>query len=922
MPAAWIRRQLEQTVKKEQRAKKRRIAPAGATGTTGTKRNAGNLQQPLVLVGDSESDDELPSRSQHNEESPQTASRTSPPARAKPSRIFPRRRARILSDDNDDDIVEISSSDGRSSPANFLAQDRGVMDDDEISTWLTRKNQSRSGGSGDLINRMLSRTSGTAQDPKRTSRKSRTGYNRDGTKLKQAKLTSMFRASSPEGAVIEVSSDEESRTKPTAGHTRPVTKNSTKRRTINHSRPQRTLMIRGDLAELLDANIAPNPELRKAEDRKSAHNRAVSTSNLQIREGHGLPSGTQTSSSRGRLPKMHPFNHKSVSADCGILPFKPQTKFLASTYLARGLLQNLLDVAAEANVLPAEATPVVLFGEHLNTRTSGINFVEQVRRLIPLWTSWLLGRKTETEQNVQRSFRFVALRVTHLLGNPPDTDQASSDPDSTPLELLEEDATEILTMVIATSRDDPALKDVTLESSYNWLAFHWFVIELAVRVACGNRRRALRISESAELNTTNLDTIVQLLIRVLLGYNISDRIQQAQDQADDIDDPVLETWICLLYLIDETEFAGATRWKPLWTRIELILDTPEFALSYKVFESERRWEHIFALCALSAFSCQTGRLLPSHVPVSRWPWVCKTIKDIRLKEDNIIAGANARQQRVDFYVRTVTARCWLLHTMWGWDYCHHDRLFAMLHPIFQSRKLSKLRDEKTDFPTFIRHLDLEHLDRFSHGDTAWSMFLKIFRRAIIDDPGGARKLYSICTPIGVLNFTDENPATDLDLSRLLNRFAIFLIILITDPSQERAADCIKRIQALISFPVADMRSREACIRAFQYTGLLLKFFKLDLTPLVDWMHNMIDSLQTEMKKHTLLPQRNRLAVLVLCLVRGAASIVSTSGFDRDSARDYPETTLLTPGKSDRTTRPPTLMHHSSDSGDVSSRFKK
>jgi hypothetical protein len=234
--------------------------------------------------------------------------------------------------------------------------------------------------------------------------------------------------------------------------------------------------------------------------------------------------------------------------------------------------------------------------------------------------------------------------------------------------------------------------------------------------------------------------------------------------------------------------------------------------------------------------------------------------------------------------------------MWGWNYQHHDRLFTLIYPIFQSRKLAKLRDEKTDFPPFIRHLDLENLDRFSNGDSAWSIFLKVFRRAIVDDPSGARKLYSTCIPIGVLNFTDENPATDMDLSRLLNRFAILLVVLITNPTQDRAVDCAKRIQALISFQTADMRSREACIRAFQYAGLLLKFYKLNFAPLTSWMRNMVASLQEGMKKATSLPHRNRLAVLVLCLLRGVCAIVSTAGFDRDSALEYPETGLLIPGK--------------------------
>ncbi|CAE6526120.1 unnamed protein product [Rhizoctonia solani] len=894
MPAAWIRRQMDRAGNKQKdetsNPQKRRMLPQ----TGGTKRNLANLQQPLVLLGDSESEEESNPGHQEDDEPVIQHVPSSPVIRAPdrpPAFRSRRRKAQVLSDDNEGDIVEVSSSDERSISSSAVMPKH--MDDDEISSWLTRRSPVQSGGGGDLINRMLSRTGEFSRNSKRTPKKQRAGYKQGGTKMKQAKLSSMFRASSPDGGVIEISSDDG---KPSAKPRGPRIHHDLSRgQGPKPSRSQRTFTIRSDWAELLDGTVAaPSADTRRAKDKKAAYNRTATTGNLYVREGQGQPPGTQAGGAGGRTSKAPGFDHKSISTDCGVFPFNPHTKFSLSTYIGRGFLQNLLDVVTTADTPSVEATPVVAFGEHLDTRLSGPDFVEKVRHLVPKWTGWILGQENETEQNVQRSFRYVALAMTHLLEGSTNPHPLDSELSSESLDFLEEDAAEILTLIGSVSQGDPALKDSSTESSSSWLLFHWFVVEVAARVACGNRRRTLRISTSAELDYTTFDATVQLLIRALLSYSISDRLQQAYDSSDDLNDPVLELWVCLIHLVDETRVAGATSWKPLWIRVEQVLDTPVFALSYKAFESERRWEHIFAFSALNMFSSQTGRLMPSHLPISRWAWVCKTIKDVRLKEDNTIAGASTRQQRIDFYVRTVMARCWLLHTMWGWNYQHHDRLFTLIYPIFQSRKLAKLRDEKTDFPPFIRHLDLENLDRFSNGDSAWSIFLKVFRRAIIDDPNGARKLYSTCIPIGVLNFTNENPATDMDLSRLLNRFAILLVILITDPTQDRATDCVKRIQALISFQAADMRSREACIRAFQYAGLLLKLYKLDFAPLASWMRNMVTSLQEDMKKATSVPQRNRLAVLILCLLRGVAAIVSTAGFDRDTELEYPETGFLIP----------------------------
>ncbi|CAE6510334.1 unnamed protein product [Rhizoctonia solani] len=893
MPTAWIRRQMDRIENKQQATTsnlpKRQTLPQ----TGGTKRNLANLQKPLVLLGDSESEEEINSVHQRGDSPVIQPALSSPVARTRkrsPVLASRRRKAQIVSDDNDGDIVNISSSEERSISSSAIVPKH--MDDDEISSWLTRRSPVRSGGGGDLINRMLSRTGEFSRNPKRTPKKHRAGYKHDGTMMKQAKLTSMFRASSPDGEVIELSSDDD---QPSAKRTGTrIHLDLSKKQGPKHARSQRTFTIRSDWAELLDGTVAPSTDVRRAKDKKAAYNRTASTNNVHIREGQGQPPGTQNNVPAGRASKAHPFDHKSVSTDCGILPFDPHTKFSSSTYIGRGFLHNLLDVIVAVDTPSVEVTPVVVFGEHLDTRLSGPDFVEKVRHLVPKWTGWLLGQENETEQNIQRSFRYIALTMTHLLEGPTNPHPFEPESSSGPLDFLEEDAVEILTLIHSVSQSDPALNDATIESSTSRLSFHWFLVEVAARVVCGNHRRTLRISATAELDSAAFDTAVQLLIRALLGCSIWDRLQDAYDATGDLNDLVLELWVCLIHLVDETRVSGATSWKPLWIRVEQVLDTPGFALPYKVFESERRWEHIFAFSALNMFSSQTGRLMPSHSPISRWAWVCKTIKDVRLKEDNTVAGTSTRQQRIDFYVRTVMARCWLLHTMWGWNYQHHDRLFTLLYPIFQSRKLAKLRDEKTDFPPFIRHLDLENLDRFSNGDSAWSIFLKVFRRAIIDDPNGARKLYSTCIPIGVLNFTNENPATDMDLSRLLNRFAILLVVLITDPTPNRAIDCVKRIQALISFQTADMRSREACIRAFQYTSLLLKFYKLDFAPLASWMRNIVTSLQEDMKKATTLPQRNRLSVLILCLLRGVASIVSTAGFDRDTELEYPETGMIIP----------------------------
>ncbi|KAG8793804.1 hypothetical protein FRC12_001576 [Ceratobasidium sp. 428] len=910
MPAAWVRRQMEEQTRKQQTKTTDRVRPDSPLrpGQSRARTRMRGTNEPLVLLGDSESDNDDVPRPTQSTVSPRPSLPTSPQVRKQiRPRVFPPKSTGHISDDSSgNDIVEILSSDDPS----VIEVTMPVVDDEEISSWLERRSPKRDGGDGrggggDLINRMLSRTGGPAGNSRQKSRSARTGYDQDGRKMKQAKLTSMFRASSPENGVLELSSSgDDARIRASGSHDsrRPKQSRQFGSRTTrasgsgakHSSGSRRKFTIQGELAELLDATIIPDPERKLGKGKTSAHNRAVSA-NIHIREGRGHSQGQPEAASPPRRPaKSDAFSQRSVSTDSGIVPFRPHVKFSPSTYIGRGYLQNLINVAVAAETQPAEATPAILFGEHLDTRVTGTDFVDQVRRLIPHWAIWLAGQERESDNNIARSFRFVALQTTSLLESPDEeADEASLDINSGTRAFLAEDATEIFKAVNTLSLTDPAVNDTSLASSLSWLSFHWFVVELAVRVACGNRRRALRISETSSLTTTDLDTAIQRTIRLLLGHNVADNIRKAHNSYTDLDDPVLEIWICLLYLVDDTEFSGVTAWKPLWSRIEMVLGSLDFHLPYKVYESERRWELIFSFSALEAFSSQTGRLLSTHPAISRWPWVCKTIKDIRLKEDKVVEEARQRRQRVDYYVRIVTARCWLLHTMWGWNYSKPDRLLNLLYPVFQTRKLAKLRDERTDFPAFIRNLDIEQLARFSNGDTAWSMFLKIFRKNTVDSPTSARKLYSAYSPVAVLNFTNDNPATDMDLSRLFNSFAMFLVILITDPTSERGADCIRRMQGLVSFKTADMRSREACIRAFQYTGLLFKYHQLELEPLVSWMHLMLESLQSDMRGDIQLAQRNRLVILVLCLVRSVAAITSTCGFDRDSKKTYPEVALLT-----------------------------
>ncbi|KAG8736586.1 hypothetical protein FRC10_009146 [Ceratobasidium sp. 414] len=158
-----------------------------------------------------------------------------------------------------------------------------------------------------------------------------------------------------------------------------------------------------------------------------------------------------------RPAKPDAFTHRSASTDSGIVPFRQHVKFSPSTYIGRGYLQNLIGIAIATETPPIEATPVIAFGEHLDTRLTGTEFVGQVQRLIPHWATWLAGQGDENGNNVIRSFRFVALRMTFLLESPDEeVGEASLDIDTSSCALLEEDAAEIYKTVNALALTDPA----------------------------------------------------------------------------------------------------------------------------------------------------------------------------------------------------------------------------------------------------------------------------------------------------------------------------------------------------------------------------------------------------------------------------------------------------------------------------------
>ncbi|KZT52992.1 hypothetical protein CALCODRAFT_475243 [Calocera cornea HHB12733] len=248
---------------------------------------------------------------------------------------------------------------------------------------------------------------------------------------------------------------------------------------------------------------------------------------------------------------------------------------------------------------------------------------------------------------------------------------------------------------------------------------------------------------------------------------------------------------------------------------------------------------------------------------------------------------------------------------WHWDLSLAEGVLKLFNDLFKSRKFSNLdsrEERKADFATFLTSLDIQLLSDLEGSDTAYGLFLKLLAGATDalrahDSEKKAVKLLGAFIPVGVVTFTKERPPTRFELSQLYNRYSAILLAIYLEPSS--APRRIESARRILDFARADSNSRQVCLRAVMYLGILLRHLGLNLQPAAQWTTDMMELMLAEFPvvppQESAVPllkdaqaARDEAEMMICVLLRSITRVIKISSLDalKQDVSIYPDPIFL------------------------------
>lgn len=392
---------------------------------------------------------------------------------------------------------------------------------------------------------------------------------------------------------------------------------------------------------------------------------------------------------------------------------------------------------------------------------------------------------------------------------------------------------------------------------------HWFALELLVRFSLVSASVAEQVKDS-------LLKVAEVLVRRLLEYGFNRTVKSVKTAvmtaADDgcVGDYTAELWVALVHVFNQlSAVPGALPLEATLSSLIIAASESTTLPTQGLLAAERTWYLVQGLSAISQFTA-AGRVYPRCTLPAQWPLVVHAISAVKLESDPVtdrVASSTALVKR-DKYVWTVLGRCHLLASRWGWRFDVQDTLLGVLcQKIFKSRGFVKLYSDPTsDFPLFLRESNQTLVEAVDpEGDSAFDVFLKLLHIAVRDFGRSAAdgrvhakqaeravsRLLAISAPVGRTSFTRKTPPTLRELSTLINRYSFTMVAVFLSPSADNAAHSLRLSQSFLDFDAADFKSRKICIRAAMYVAVLYQHFALELSPIADWLGHMAETLLRE-----------------------------------------------------------------------------
>ncbi|KAG6334435.1 hypothetical protein ID866_4656 [Astraeus odoratus] len=454
----------------------------------------------------------------------------------------------------------------------------------------------------------------------------------------------------------------------------------------------------------------------------------------------------------------------------------------------------------------------------------------------------------------------------------------------------------------------------TLRPSLFSLTVHWFLLELAVRLAASTKyRRGLSTGDG-------IHKFSRQLVRHMMDIDLQEAFATFHGAESDVETTTLphrtaELWVCLIHLLNACDVAlGGSAEDPsrhlFWHQIAEIY--PESSPT-GAEASEQMWRTIFSVCALARVSVHGLSTSVSRLPAA-WDLVSIALKKIVLtanpdKEKQLPPRALKKR---DDYLTCIVSRCFLLWSQWHWRLDEAMPMFKALQEIFRSRNFLNLRNERPTYMGFLERDDLELLSKSDRHDSVFEVFLKMVVQAVhswntldVDSRlkvSNTKKLLQIAVPLSPVPFSKTVPPTDHQLSMLLNRFSAMAVAIHLDPTVQNVRFRVGQARRCVNFKEADDASRIACIYGMMYFAKIIRHHRLPLDEILGWLTDMSNILMDDYKDAessqkdravalTNIAMRNAITLIQL-LLGSVRKIIETESLDKIARNEYPDPALL------------------------------
>ncbi|KAJ7132091.1 Mus7/MMS22 family-domain-containing protein [Mycena epipterygia] len=542
-------------------------------------------------------------------------------------------------------------------------------------------------------------------------------------------------------------------------------------------------------------------------------------------------------------PNPADVEERSLLLDFGI-PLEPGIEFSLDTYTGRGWLSELVTLPA---VIDREQTPKpVLFSAHgfdLGPNLTVPQFLAIIGDICDRAFEFATG--IPEDDNEEQAKQWIGLMhatcqlLTWLLAEGEET------------QMLIKDAMQSHIIRLTSQMREASLTTKSMDSTT--FVICWFVVELSIR--SGFRSLACAASRSPEPNV--LQEACALVIQYLLEYGVERGMEPLIGGPHRIDGSTtahraFEAWVGILYITDKYRDSTATSAHPLWNMVQTALSARQSAETSDFEASENVWRIIFSLSTLPQVSARCKSLKTIGIPRLPvcWDMVLFALEGIRFQADAKVdeTVSDSSLDTRDRYIKLVVERCCLLWSRWQWQlHDAFDTLYRLID-IFRSRKFANLRQEKAEFPDFLRVNDWSLLSRAIHSETAFVLFLKLVYQTLLVNKSKIKKLLSLATPVGSLPWSAAQPPSLHDLSMLFNRFSVIAIAIHVDPSQ--CAHWIQKARGYVKFKDVDATTRHAYIRGFMYLSSVMVHRGIQLDEPLSWLDEMVTVLLDEHKQET------------------------------------------------------------------------